>query len=225
MSIHDGHRQRMRQGLIDRPDGFPDHTLLEILLYYANPRGDTNPTAHHLMERFGSISGVMDASPAELMKVPGVGEHTVALLKLTKELGGRYQIDRVSMGEQVRTTKDACRLLKPYFYGARQERIFLLCLDGKGKSLAVRAAGEGNVNTVEVVARNVVEAALSLNASAVILAHNHPSGVALPSADDVTTTRRLYQTLSLVNVTLLDHLIFADGDAVSMRDSGYSFMK
>lgn len=225
MSIHDGHRQRMRQGLIVHPDSFPDHALLEMLLYYSNPRGDTNPTAHLLMEQFGSISGVMDASVAELMRLPGVGEHTVALLKLVKELGGRYQIDRASMGEQVRTTADACRLLKPYFYGTRQERVFLLCLDGKGKALAVRAAGEGNVNTVEVVARKVVEAALSLNASAVVLAHNHPSGVAIPSAEDVATTRSLYQILSLVNVTLLDHLVFADGDAVSMRDSGYSFTK
>ena len=89
MAMHDGHRIRMKREFLARPDSFPNHKLLELLLFYANPRGDTHPTAHLLMERFGSLAGVLDALPEDLMKVPGVGEHAVALLKAVKETGGR----------------------------------------------------------------------------------------------------------------------------------------
>ena len=85
MSIHDGHRQRMKEEFLARPQTFPDHKLLEVLLFYANPRGDTNPAAHALMERFGSLAGVLDALPEELEKVPGIGSHAVTLLKAVKE--------------------------------------------------------------------------------------------------------------------------------------------
>ena len=135
MSIHDGHRQRFKEEFLARPDSFPDHKALELLLFYANPRGDTNPTAHALMERFDTISGVLDATPEELRKVPGVGDHAVALLKVTKELAGRYFSSRASLGEVVQSTEDAKALLEDYFVGARSERVCLLCMDGKGKSL------------------------------------------------------------------------------------------
>lgn len=223
MSIHDGHRQRLKEEFLARPDSFPDHKVLELLLFYANPRGDTNPTAHALMERFGSLSGVLDALPAELKKVPGVGDHTIALLKAVKEFSGRYLTDRASLTEIIRTTEDAKVQFRPYFFGARSERVCLLCMDGKGKCLGVRLVGEGSVNAAEVTSRNVVEAALSLNASRVILAHNHVSGLALPSVEDKATTQRLRDVLRTVGVELEDHMIFADDDMVSLRDSGVPF--
>lgn len=224
MSIHDGHRGRMKEEFLTRPASFPDHKLLELLLFYANPRGDTNPTAHALMERFGSLSGVLDALPEDLEKTPGVGLHTITLLKCGKELAGRYLTSRTSLEEIVHSTRDAKELLRPYFFGARGERVCLLCLDGKNKSLGVRVVGEGNVNVAEVTTRSVVEAALSLNASQAILAHNHVSGLALPSLEDKLTTRHLAQVLSNVGVTLADHLIFSDDDMVSLRDSGFQFL-
>lgn len=220
MSIHDGHRKRMKGEFVARPDSFPDHKLLELLLFYANPRGDTNPTAHLLMERFGSLPGVLDALPEELMKVPGVGEHAVTLLKAAKETGGRYLSSRSRMDGIIRGTGDIYRFLKDDFYGARNEMIFLLCLDGKGKVLGTRKIGEGNVNAAEITTRGVVEAALSLNATQVVLAHNHPSGLAIPSDEDKATTRYLMGVLKAVNVTLVDHVVFSDDDMVSMRESG-----
>lgn len=223
MSIHDGHRQRFKEEFLARPASFPDHKALELLLFYANPRGDTNPTAHALMERFDTISGVLDATPEELRKVPGVGDHAVALLKVTKELAGRYFSSRASLGEVVQGTEDAKALLEDYFVGARSERVCLLCMDGKGKSLGVRVVGEGSVNSAFITRRGVVEAALSLNASRAILAHNHVSGLALPSAEDRDTTEQLKRVLDLVGVRLEDHLIFVDDDMVSMRDSGFDF--
>lgn len=223
MSIHDGHRQRFKEEFLARPESFPDHKLLELLLFYANPRGDTNPTAHALMDRFGSLSGVLDALPAELEKVPGVGAHAVTLLKAAKELSGRYLNSRVNMEEIIQKTEDAKHLLQPYFFGARKERVCVLCMDGKGKSLGVRVVEEGSVNTVEITYRNVMEAALSLNASGVILAHNHVSGVALPSPEDKYTTQRLKEVLRVVGVRLVDHMIFTDDDMVSLRDSDFDF--
>ena len=223
MSIHDGHRRRFKGEFLARPDSFPDHKVLEVLLFFANPRGDTNPVAHALMERFDSISGVLDATPEELQKVPGVGDNTVTLLKVTKELAGRYFSSRTSMGEIVQTSDDVEALLKDYFVGARSERVCLLCMDGKGKSLGVRVVGEGSVNSAEITSRAVVEAALSLNATQAILAHNHVSGIATPSDEDRVTTDWLNGVLASVGVRLRDHVIFADDEMVSMRDSKHPF--
>ena len=97
MGIHDGHRRRLKTEFLIRPDAFPDHKVLELLLFYANPRADTNPLAHALIERFGSLTGVLDATPDELCKVPGIGEHASVLLKAVKELGGRYLAGRTSV--------------------------------------------------------------------------------------------------------------------------------
>lgn len=220
MSIHDGHRKRFKGEFLARPDSFPDHKLLELLLFYANPRGDTNPVAHELMDRFVSLDGVMDASPEELMKVHGVGEHAVVLLKAVKETGGRYLAARSRAADLIQTTDDIFHLLRPYFYGATGEKVILICLDGKGKNLGVRVISEGNVNAAEVTTRSVVEAALALNASRVILAHNHPSGLAIPSGEDKATTRYLMKVLQTVGVTMVDHVVFSDDDMVSMRESG-----
>ena len=128
----------------------------------------------------------------------------------------RTQVDSIA-----RNTQDYYGLLRPYFFGARNEMLCLLCLDGKRKVLGIRRLSEGCVNAVNVAARLVVEAALSLNASAAVLAHNHVSGIAFPSHEDVAVTNCLAPLLSSLGVALLDHLIFVDDDMVSLRDSGF----
>jgi len=223
MSIHDGHRRRFKEEFLARPDTFPDHKLLELLLFYANPRGDTNPLAHTLVDRFVSLAGVLDASPEELREVPGVGDHTITLLKTVKELSGRYLAARTCPEGIVGSVAEAGEMLRPYFFGAQREKVYLLCMDGKGKNLGIRLVGEGSVNAAEVTSRSVAEAALSRNASRVILAHNHVSGIALPSPEDRATTERLKEVLWSVGVKLEDHLIFADDDMVSLRNSGFPF--
>ncbi len=223
MSIHDGHRERLRKELLDRPGAFPDHKALEALLFYAIPRSDTNELAHRLIDRFGSLAGVLDARPEELMKVPGVGERTVGLLKVTKEMTRRYLKSRTDANGIIRTTADAYRRLWPVFFGARNEIVAVLCLDAKGKELGVRVVSEGSVNAAQVITRSVAEAAFSLNAVGLILAHNHPSGLALPSDEDKATTQYLSKVLQAVGVSLRDHLIFVDDDMVSMRDSGFEY--
>lgn len=221
MGTHDGHRQRLKTEFLARPDSFPDHKLLELLLFYANPRSDTNPLAHELMERFGSLAGVLDASPEELQKVKGVGEHAAVLFKAAKELSGRYLTVRTQMDDIARNSRDYFSQLRYYFFGAQRELLYLLCMDGKHKVLGIRKLGEGNVNSVNVTPRLLAEAALSLNAAAVVLAHNHVSGIALPSDEDIATTESLAPFLAKLGIELVDHVIFVDDDMVSLRDSGF----
>ena len=221
MGTHDGHRQRLKTEFLARPDSFPDHKLLELLLFYANPRSDTNPLAHELLNHFGSLAGVLDATPEELQKVKGIGEHAAVLFKAAKELSGRYLTARTQMDDIARNTRDYFALLQPYFFGARNEQLCLLCMDGKGKVLGIRKLGEGNVNAVNITTRLIAEAALSLNAAAVVLAHNHVSGIAFPSGDDIATTESRAPFLAGMGVELVDHLIFVDDDMVSLRDSGF----
>ena len=208
MGTHDGHRQRLK-------------TEFLLLLFYANPRSDTNPLAHELLNHFGSLAGVLDATSEELQKVKGVGEHAAVLFKAAKELSGRYLTARTQMDDIARSSQDYFALLQPYFFGARNEQLCLLCMDGKGKVLGIRKLGEGNVNAVNITTRLIAEAALSLNAAAVVLAHNHVSGIAFPSGDDIATTESLAPFLARMGVELVDHLIFVDDDMVSLRDSGF----
>ena len=223
-SVHKGHRERLKARFLETGlDSFTDVQALELLLFYAIPQKDTNPIAHALLDRFGSLSQVLDAPLEALKKVPGISDHSASLLRLVTELARFYQVDSAQRTE-VLTSLDACgRYLVPRFFGRKVETVFLLCLDAKCKALCCREIGEGSVNAASISVRKVVEAALSANATTVVLAHNHPSGVALPSADDVQTTRRIAAALSAVEVKLIDHIVVAEGDFISMAQSGYRF--
>ena len=223
-SVHKGHRERLKARFLETGlDSFTDVQALELLLFYAIPQKDTNPIAHALLDRFGSLSQVLDAPLEALKKVPGISDHSASLLRLVTELARFYQVDSAQRTE-VLTSLDACgRYLVPRFFGRKVETVFLLCLDAKCKVLCCREIGEGSVNAASISVRKVVEAALSANATTVVLAHNHPSGVALPSADDVQPTRRIAAALSAVEVKLIDHIVVAEGDFISMVQSGYRF--
>ena len=220
-SLHTGHRSRVKDEVRRRGlEALPEHRVLELLLFYAIPRGDTNGLAHRLIDRFGSLAGVLDASVEDLCAVSGVGEHTALLLRMIPELCSRYVASRSEAGDTADSSASVRELLTPYFFGARNEMVYLLCLDGKRKVLGVRKIAEGSVSAAEVTARRITEEALALRASYVILAHNHVSGIALPSQQDCATTRYLAQVLEPIGIELSDHVIFCDDDMVSLHDSG-----
>lgn len=220
---HSGHRQRVKTEFLARGiEGWPDHRALELLLFYAIPQGDVNALAHELVDRFGSLAGVLDASPDELKRVKGVGEHTTVLLQLITALGGRYQRQRAEMVRRVTCADQAIALLAPYFYGARNEMCYLLALDGKQKPLGVRKVSEGSIYAAHISVRRIVEESLGLRAAGIYLAHNHISNLALPSSADWQSTQSIRTALSSVGLELIDHLIFVDGDAVSLRESEWS---
>ena len=222
MSVHDGHRQRLkerflRQGL----DGFTDIQILELLLFYAIPRQDTNPIAHALLDRFCTLDKVLDAPVEELKEVKGMGDHAALLLKLSLAMARCYDVSKARSETILNTIEDCANYLKPLSRTRRNETVFLLSLDAKLKVLDCREIGEGSVNYASLSVRRVAEIALATGASSVVLAHNHPSGIAVPSTDDIQATRRVYAALSAVEIALADHIIVAEDDYVSMMQSGY----
>ncbi len=224
MSIHDGHRQRLKDRFrLNGLDNFTDIQVLELALFYCIPRKDTNDLAHSLLEHFGSLSRVLEAPVEELQKVPGIGENTAIFLSLLPQIGRYYLVDR-SQREEILPTIEKCgAYLVHYFFGKPVETVYLLCLDAKCKVLCCREVARGSINSAGVSVRKIVETALGANATTVVLAHNHPSGLALPSPEDIQTTRRVAAALSAVEVHLADHIVVADGDYVSMVQSGYRF--
>ncbi len=217
---HQGHRARLRQQFLDHGlDTFSDVNVLELLLFYAVPRQDTNPIAHRLLDTFGSLSGVFEASVEELTRRGGLTENAAALIKLTTEAARRQQICRAQMEHILTSTRKCGEYLVPFFYGATEEMVYLLALDAKCKVLGCAKLFTGTINTARLSIRKVVEYALQVKASSVVLAHNHTSGIAVPSQEDIATTRALAQALNMVDVLLADHIVVADGDYISMAES------
>lgn len=223
MGIHDGHREKKRRQFLDHGlDSFADHEALELLLFYAIPRRDTNVTAHRLLEKFGTLDGVLSAPVEELCQVEGVGETAAALLKLVPQVYRRARLSAARQETILNSTRLAGDYLLCLFIGeTHTEVLYQLCLDRKGKLLACRKVGTGGVSAVSVDIRKIVENALLTGASDVILAHNHPSGVALPSEDDYAATYQVREALRTVGVRLTDHIVVSDNDYVSMKDSGH----
>jgi DNA repair protein RadC len=221
MSVHQGHRQRLRERFLEEGlENFKEHEVLELLLYYCIPRRDTNIIAHNLIDRFDTLAGVLEAPPSELKKVEGMGDGAATFIALLQAAERYYLVNKQDDGKPM-TSVEACgRYLVPKFRNLRNESVYLLSLDAKCKMLSCRLVGEGSVNSAAVPIRRIVEMALEAGATSVVLAHNHPSGIALPSPEDIQTTRRLAMALSAVEIGLVDHIVVADEDYVSMAQSG-----
>ena len=221
MSTHEGHRQRLKRRFLQSGlDGFDEAHVLELLLFYAIPRRDTAPLAKALLEEFGSLANVLEAPPEILGMVPGVGENAAALICLTTALSRYYLTRRAATGNVLHTVELCGEYLLPRFYGLRDEAVCALSLDGRCKVLSCRILCRGSVNTTGVSIRRIVEFALATGATSMVLAHNHPSGIALPSGDDVETTHRVAAALDAVGVALADHIIIAGDDYISLAQSG-----
>ena len=224
MSVHEGHRERLRKRFLEEGlDHFSDIQALELALFYCIPRKDTNPIAHALLDRFGSLAQVLEAPGEELKKVPGMGESSAAFLHLLTEFGRFYMVSRTTDMKILATLEQCAEYMLPLFYGRRLETVFLLCLDAKCKVLSCREIAEGDVNSTGISVRKVVEPALGSNATSVVLAPNHPSGVAVPSGEDIQTSRKIAAALAAVDIHLIDHIVVADHDYVSMVQSGVRF--
>lgn len=224
MSIHDGHRERMKKRFrAEGLDSFSEIEVLELMLYYTIARRDTNVIAHELLKRFGSLSQVLEAPLEELQKVDGIGENTALYLHMVTQVGRIYMRNRAEKITVLPTLESCAEYLMPCFIGRKVEMVYLLCLDAKCKVLCCRKIAEGSVNTAGISVRKIVEQALAANASSAVLAHNHPGGLAIPSHEDVQTTIRVAEALRAVDVQLADHIVVADGDYVSMVQSGYRF--
>lgn len=222
MGIHDGHRERLRSSFIENGlDSFNELNSLELLLFYAIPRRDTNEIAHRLLDTFGSLSGVMNAEREELMQVEGVGESAATLISLIPQIMRKSSISETSKIRYINNSEQAGKYLAPRFLHKKEEILLILCLDSLKHVISCNEISRGSINAVETNVRKIVETALRFRASSVIMAHNHPNGVALPSKEDDRSTRLVYNSLGTVGVTLVDHIIVAGDDYVSYADSGF----
>lgn len=201
------------------PDGLSDREILELLLRFT--REDAAAFAQRLLERYPTIFRLMEADGSSLSTVEGMDEKTVLLLRLLPEMSRRYFTSRDVKGQPLLGGTQYGRYLLPYFMGARDELVYVLFLDAAANVISCRLMGHGSVNSANVPVRKIVQEALAVNATGIVLAHNHPCGLAIPSGEDIEITRRLRESLEILDLQLLDHIVVADDDFVSIRESGY----
>ena len=219
-SVHSGHRDRVKNLFLKNGlDYFEPHTVLELLLYFSIPMKDTNPIAHRLLEKFGSLSGVFDAPIEELLKVDGIGKSTAVLIKLIPQLSRRYQEDLDRDKTVIFSYDEAGRYLLKKFIGRQNEVVVLMLLDSKNRVLYCDVVNEGTATAASVYIKKIVRLCVQYNAVYAVLSHNHPSGNCLPSKQDLSTTRWVFEAMGTVEVKLLDHIIVSGCDYLSLAKS------
>lgn len=220
-SIHSGHRERVRREFLKNgfTEATPPHKIIEMLLFYSIPRKDTNEIAHELLNRFGSISGILDAPVERLTEVPGVNINTAALIKLIIPIARIYRSDKCAAAEKFSSMDDICTYLMNKYFGYDKEVFSVMSISAGGKLIGYDILSVGNVSEVNISTREVIETVLKRRAACAVIAHNHPDGVALPSKEDIAVTETVSSALSHINVKLLDHIVISGDDYVSMAQS------
>ena len=219
-NIHKGHRERVRQKFLK--DGFstatPDHEILEMLLFYSIPRQDTNPMAHNLINHFGGLTQLFEARPEDIMKVKGVSENTAVLIKMMLPVMQRY-IERKN--EKTKITLDDYREFINYvmdiYIGKTNEVAMLFLFNNKKELVGKEIIAVGDVDSVSVSNRKIVEYVLKYGATCIVLAHNHPQGFAVLSAEDRKVTQSVKDAVRAIDVHIIDHIVIANGNYYSMR--------
>ena len=209
--LHHDHRRRLRERMIYYgAENFADHELLEIVLFAANPRGNTNELAHRVMEQFGSVYAAMEAQPDELIEVCGLGESGVVQLMCLAELSRRYIRSSREPGTKYDTVQKIAEYMWSYFSGLDHERLYMMLLDNCMGLIDLVHLSDGGVSSTGVPTRQIIEKIVRKKPTFVVLSHNHPHGMARPSENDLEVTWRVGNAISLINVTLLEHIVIAD---------------
>lgn len=219
--IHDGHRERVRKRFRETGlNGFQPHQIIELLLFYTCPRKDTNELAHILINKFGSVAGIIDASYEDLESVSGISENTASLFKIIASFLPIYYNSR-SDGLVYDNTEKLKELFRPYFIGLNHEEFRLACLDNNLRVMSNVSISAGGPSSAPIEIRSIARELLRNNSSHAVIAHNHPNGVPFPSNNDVAATRLIKDFLKTLGVDLLDHIIVGEKSAISMKDMAY----
>ena len=214
---HEEHRKRVRKLFLESGlDGFSDHNVLELLLFYTIPKGDTNVTAHNLIDAFGSLRGVLDAPVEELVKVKGVGQYTATFLSILPQLLRKYSGEKAPQELRYSDTEGLFSYLRARFIGETAECAYLLTFGSNGQKLNCSKVSLGTATRMQLDRRSLLETAFRNKAVYAVLSHNHPGGIAAPSSDDVITTREIANLFAGVNIHLADHIIVAGEECFSM---------
>ena len=222
-SDSEGHRERLRRRILDMGgESLQEYELIEALLIYSVPRRDMKPLAKRLERLFGSVWGALRADPLELRNVEGLGESSIALMKLVAEISRRGALSDLSGRDDCFSDWETVRrYVRSVYKGAKKESFRVLYLDGRNRLLADEVVSRGTVDRATVYIREVLERVVYHRALSVILVHNHPSGDPSPSAEDVDVTHNIRDALSILDVDLHDHLIVGGrGDVVRFTELG-----
>ena len=219
--LHSGHRGRVKQRYIEHGvEAFAPHELVEMLLFFGIPQRDTNPLAHRLMDEFGSVRRILQADRSMLLCVEGMTENAATLIKLVGDLRRYCDREELPVGSLLFSTALCVKYLKPRFDGESAEVVWMVSLDQTDRVIAAHRLGVGTRTASEIGVRDVLRHALADNAEKVILSHNHPSGLALPSQADIQTTIAMANLLKGAGIELVDHIVFAkDNDCISFRET------
>lgn len=224
-NIHLGHRKRTKDAMLSYGlDGLNDHQVLEILLFYAIPNGDTNPVAHRLVERFGSLRNVLEADYDELCKVKGIGENAASLIKFAQLFSGRY-LRASSFDENTLRLSDTNALRRYYegvFLGVRTEQVRAMLLDDNLRFIKEQLIAEGTIGRVELTTRKFTDFVIKNNCNRVVIAHNHPNGIPLPSKEDIISTKELLNIFEKLEISMIDHIIVGRTGSYSLRSSEHN---
>ncbi len=204
----------MNEGLAS----FEEHEALELLLFFALPRRDTNVLAHELLKKFGSLQAVFNADPADLARVEGIGENAATLIKLQPELARKYWLDDIAGGTQISSIESAIEYVRHLLRGKNQEELYLLCLDAHFRIRHTEQLSRGTATQTVVSIRRIVESVVRTGTEKIILAHNHPGGACLPSKMDFETTTKILSAMGAVGISFLDHIIIGTDGAFSFSE-------
>lgn len=207
---HDKHRERLRNRFLNSPDSFEDHELLELVLFYSIPRKNTNEVAHSLLNRFGSVKGVLDANIEALTEVEDVGIKTALYLKSIAKLVSKYSVSEQKSDGLLKSPAAISSFLKSLFIGTQNESSYILLFDNSKRLITCEKIGEGFSMEHNISLRKAVQSALTNNAASAILVHNHPNGKAFPSGEDIHATNRAKMILESLGITLMEHFIVTE---------------
>ncbi|MBE6674475.1 MAG: hypothetical protein E7596_05165 [Ruminococcaceae bacterium] len=212
-SIHEGHRQRLKNKFIENGfQGFEPHNILEMLLFYSIPRKDTNEIAHNLLNHFGSLKNVFNASFEDLIQVDGIKESSATLIKMIPQIAKEYVNSSLEEGAIFDTANKIGEYFVNKYLGEKNEIVYAMLLNNKLELLSVVKIHEGSVNSAFVSSRKILDSVIKYNASMLVLAHNHPEGTVCPSMDDINTTADLMTAFNAFDIKLIEHFVIAGNE-------------
>lgn len=219
-NVHAGHRDRMRNRYLKVGiDGFGEHEMLEFILFHSIAQIDTNELAHALISRFGSLDGVLNASVEQLTQVKGIGKNSAVLIKFISDLK-KTDLSSITKVQVLDTSEKIDKYVRPLFTDFSFETVYAIALDKSLHPICNIKLSEGGVDMSLVSPAKLARSLINCGAEAVILAHNHPTGFAVPSVADVRATSAIRRALDSLAIKLIDHIIVIKDDSISFRDSG-----
>jgi len=217
---HKGHREKVRNRYYETGfSGMADHNVLEMLLFFGIPYKDTNEIAHELISRFGNFSGVLEADAKDLASVKGMTENAACLITMILPLYKRYMENICSRKSNFESKEELSVFIRSLYLDTSDERLYALAYDASRRFIGFKNIGDGDINSSRADIRKLTSFALETKAASIILSHNHPHGITVPSRDDIECTKYIYKILNALKVELLDHIIVNETDYISMAET------